>query len=224
MSTETGNDTKGGTGGTGGTDDKITTAVEQALERLLPRVVDQAVRRLAKPAPAAPAPAAPADDDDDDPDAAAGAGAGAAPAAGKGDGRYKKLQAQIKRLEAQRAADINAARLRAAYDRVTAEMSGKVRPEYVTQAITMLKGLGAISLDADGEPRYRDGEDEMPLSEGIARFLKSPHGAMFAPAKQATPKPVNLGGTSQQSGVPIPVTIDDANRASVLSGALGLLH
>jgi hypothetical protein len=115
--------------------------------------------------------------------------------------------AEIQRLRAEIAAEKQAAKEAQAYHQLTAELSGKVRPEATKLILSALKADKALNVDADGNPYLNFNGSPYGLSEGIQAYLADPQNAWLRPAPQAQP---NL---SKAPRIPVGASVN-ANDAS----------
>jgi hypothetical protein len=97
----------------------------------------------------------------------------------------RKIAEQGKRLaesEARREASEKAARETKAFAHLRGELAGKVRADGLDAAVKLLKADGRVRANDDGDAVFVDGEDEIPLQDGLKKWLKSSEGQIFAPA------------------------------------------
>lgn len=120
-----------------------------------------------------------------------------------------------------------ARREEAAFGSLRAALGKSVRPEMLEIATKVVRADGLISFDESGQPLFRvrrspgagmpEEDQNLPLADGIAHFLKSKDAAPFLPPPKpapgnggGAPRPTFNGGTPPNGDRPPPKT--DAER------------
>jgi hypothetical protein len=126
--------------------------------------------------------------------------------------RIAALEAELSDERKARKAEQSKAREDKAYLDLRAELTGKVRPEALDHAVTVLRAHGKVKVSADGRVSFKHADADYDLQEGVAEWVRSKDASLFVPPPAPSAK--KIIPNRPPSGGPVPVSSKDRMAAA----------